>query len=50
VLTVYRLVQPSSLTSRVEGFANLLLWKGERGDSKIIKNSGNNLRRNKLIY
>jgi len=47
---VYGLVQPGSMTSRVEGFMNPHLQKGETEDPKIIKNSSNNLRRNKLIY
>ena len=46
---VYKLVQNSSMTSRVEGLMNLHLQKrGNRGP-RIIKNISNNLRRNKLI-
>ena len=45
----YGLVWPSPVTSREQRFANLRLWKGETGNSKTIKNSVNDLRRNKLI-
>ena len=31
-------------------FTNPRLQKGETGNSEIIKNSGNDLRRNKLIF
>jgi len=48
--TVYGLVRPGSMTSGVEGFANPCLRKGETRGPRIIKNSGNDLRRNKLIY
>ena len=52
---VYRLVQPGSMTSRAEGFfvKSAPLEKGNKRPLKkkiIKKNSGNNLRRNKLIY
>ena len=50
VSMAYRLVRPSSVSSGAKGFTNLRLQKGETGDPKIIKNSSNNLRRNKLIY
>ena len=29
---VYKLVRPSSVTGRAEGFVNPCLWKGETGD------------------
>lgn len=45
--TVYRPVQPGS----VEGFCKIRAsWKVKQGTPKVIKNSGNYLRRNKLIY
>jgi len=47
---VYGLVWPSSVTSGMKGSADLSLWKGETEDAKIIKSSGSDLRRNKLIY
>jgi len=37
---VYGLVQPVSVTSRVEGSTDLCLWKRETGEAEIIKNSG----------
>lgn len=46
---VYGLVWPPE-TSGAEGSPNPRLQKRETRDPKIIKNSGNNLRRNKLIY
>jgi len=46
VSTVYRLVQPSSMTSGAEGFHKIhASGFRERGDPKIIKNSNNDLRR-----
>jgi len=35
--TVYGLVWPSSMTSGVEEFTDLHLWKGETGDPKYLK-------------
>jgi len=46
---VYRLVQPGSVNSGAEGSVDPLLQKVNR-EPQIIKNNGNDLRRNKLIY
>ena len=50
VSVVYRLVWPSSMTSGAEGFTKSVpLERGNKGPW-IIKNSRNDLRRNKLNY
>ena len=48
--TVYGLVRPGSVTSGARDFVKFAPPGRETGDPKIIKNSGNDLRRNKLIY
>lgn len=50
LLTVHRLVWPSSMSSGVEGSSDLHLWKRGNWGPQIIKNSGDDLRRTKIIY
>lgn len=47
---VYELAQPGSMISGAEGFRKIHTSRKGKWDPKIIKISGNSLRRNELIY
>jgi len=47
---VNELVLPGTVTSGAEGLRKICASRKGKRDHKIIKNSSNDLRRNKLIY